>query len=87
MIPILYERGETAFTSNGLGRLPDCGMCQVTEERNGIFEVQFTYPVTGHNYAAIQEGRIIFCTHDESGVAQPFDIYARTQPIDGVVTF
>ena len=87
MIPILYERGETAFTSNGLGRLPDCGMCQVTEERNGIFEVQFTYPVTGHNYASIQEGRIILCTHDESGVAQPFDIYARTQPIDGVVTF
>lgn len=87
MIPILYERGETAFTSNGLGRLPDCGMCQVTEERNGIFEVQFTYPVTGHNYENIREGRIIFCTHDESGVAQPFDIYARTQPIDGVVTF
>jgi len=87
MIPILYERGETAFTSNGLGRLPDCGMCQVTEERNGIFEVQFTYPVTGHNYENIREGRIILCTHDESGVAQPFDIYARTQPIDGVVTF
>ena len=87
MIPILYERGETAFTSNGLGRLPDCGMCQVTEERNGIFEVQFTYPVTGHNYANIQEGRIIFVTHDESGVAQPFDIYARSEPIDGVVTF
>ena len=87
MIPILFERGETAFTSNGLGRLPDCGMCQVTEERNGIFEVQFTYPVTGHNYENIREGRIILCTHDESGVAQPFDIYARTQPIDGVVTF
>jgi len=87
MIPILYERGETEFRSNGLGRLPDCGMCQVTEERNGIFEVQFTYPVTGHNYANIQEGRIIFVTHDESGVAQPFDIYARSEPIDGVVTF
>lgn len=87
MIPILFEKGETEFRSNGLGRLPDCGMCQVTEERNGIFEVQFTYPVTGHNYANIQEGRIIFVTHDESGVAQPFDIYARSEPIDGVVTF
>lgn len=87
MIPILYEKGETEFRSNGLGRLPDCGMCQVTEERNGIFECQFTYPVTGHNYARIREGRIIFCTHDESGVGQPFDIYARSEPIDGVVTF
>ena len=51
MIPILYERGETAFMSNGLGRLPDCGMCQVTEERNGIFEVQ-TYSHTAKSSGA-----------------------------------
>ena len=87
MIPILYEATETAFTSNGVCRLPDCGICQVTEERNGVFECMFTYPITGAHYADIREGRIIFCTHDESGRAQPFDIYARSEPIDGVVTF
>lgn len=87
MIPILYEATETAFTSNGVCRLPDCGMCQVTEERNGVYECTFTYPTSGAHYGDIKEGRIIFCTHDETGRAQPFDIYARSEPIDGVVTF
>lgn len=87
MIPILYEKTERSFASNGICRLPDCGMCQVTEERNGVYECQFTYPVTGRHYAEITEGRIIYCTHDETGDAQPFDIYARTEPIEGVVTF
>ena len=35
----------------------------------------------------IQIGRIISCTHDEQGDAQPFDIYAKSEPINGVVTF
>lgn len=87
MTPILYEASETAFTSNGVCRLPDCGICQVTEERNGVFECMFTYPISGTHYNEIREGRIIFCTHDESGRAQPFDIYAHSEPIDGVVTF
>lgn len=87
MIPILYEATETAFTSNGVCRLSDCGICQVTEERNGVYECMFTYPISGKHYDDIQEGRIIFCTHDETGRAQPFDIYARSEPIDGVVTF
>ena len=87
MIPILYEKTETAFTSNGLGRLSDCIRCIATEERNGIFEVEFDYPVTGVLFSEIQEGRIIACTHDEQGDIQPFDIYRRTEPINGVVTF
>lgn len=87
MIPILYEKTETAFTSNGLGRLSDCIRCIATEERNGIFEVEFDYPVTGVLFSEIQEGRIIACPHDEQGDIQPFDIYRRTEPINGVVTF
>ena len=87
MIPILYEKDETAFTSNGLGRLRDCISCVVTEERNGIYECDFEYPLTGAHYDEIQVGRIIGVTHDESGDVQPFDIVSLTRPIDGVVTF
>ena len=87
MIPILYEKTETAFSSNGLGRLSDCIRCSVTEERNGIYECEFDYPVTGVLFSEIQEGRIIACTHDEQGDIQPFDIYRHTEPINGVVTF
>ncbi len=87
MIPILYEKTETAFISNGLGRLRDCISCIVTEERNGIYECDFEYPVDGANYNLIQIGRIVGVTHDETGDIQPFDIVGFDKPIDGVVTF
>lgn len=87
MIPILYEKDETAFLDNGLGRLRDCISCVVTEERNGIYECDFEYPVTGQNYDKIQIGRIVGVTHDDSGDVQPFDIVGHEEPINGVVTF
>lgn len=87
MIPILYESTETAFTSNGLGRLSDCASCLVTEERNGVFEVEFEYPITGIHYNEIIEGRIILVDHDEQKDAQPFVIYRRSAPINGLVVF
>lgn len=87
MIPILYDKTETAFTSNGLGRLASCTRCIVTEERNGIYECEFDFPISDPKYSLIQEGQIIAVTHDDNGDIQPFDIYHRTAPIDGVVTF
>ena len=87
MIPILYEKDETLFASNGLGRLRDCISCTVTEERNGIYECDFEYPISGANFDLIQLGRIVGVTHDDSGDIQPFDIVGYERPIDGVVTF
>ena len=87
MIPILYEKDETLFASNGLGRLRDCISCQVTEERNGIYECDFEYPINGQNYEKITLGRIVAVEHDDSGDVQPFDIVSYERPIDGVVTF
>lgn len=87
MIPILYDKTETTFTSNGLGRLTDCLRCIVTEERNGIYECEFDYPISGPKYDQIKEGQIIAVTHDDNGDIQPFDIYHRTAPINGIVTF
>lgn len=87
MIPILYNNTETEFDSNGLGRLRDCIECKVTEERNGIYEVEFQYPVDGANYDKIQLGRIIAVEHDYTNDVQPFDIVSCSKPINGVVTF
>lgn len=87
MIPILFEKTETAFDSNGLGRLRDCISCVVTEERNGIYECDFEYPIDGVNYDRIQLGRIIGVEHDESSDIQPFDIVGYSRPINGIVTF
>lgn len=87
MIPILFERNETAFNNNGLCRLRDCIDARVSEERNSIYELDFDYPVNGANYEQIQCGRIVGATHDEDGDVQPFEIVSVTRPINGIVSF
>lgn len=99
MIPILYSGSETSFTSNGLGRLTDIIECTCTEERNGIYEVEFTYPVTGKFYQQMvnmveahatgnwNNCGVIGCIHDDRHDIQPFDLYSVSSPIDGVATF
>lgn len=87
MIPIIYESSETGFASNGLGRLRDCINCVVTEERNGIYECDFDYPIDGANFDLIQCGRIIGVRHDDSDDIQPFDIVSYSKPISGIVSF
>lgn len=87
MIPILFDTGTAAFDNNGLGRLRDCISCTVTEERNGIYECDFEYPVGGQNYDLIKCGRIIGVTHNDTDDIQPFDIVSYTRPINGIVTF
>ena len=87
MIPILYGELEKTFTTNGIGRLTDCISAVVTEERNGIFELEFQYPITGKWYSSIKEGMIVSVIHDDRKTRQPFIIYRRSAPIDGIVTF
>lgn len=87
MIPILYENNETAFTSNGLGRLRDTISAVVTEERNGVYTLDFEYPITGAHFDEITIGRVVAVTHDETGGVEPFDIVGYERPIGGVVTF
>lgn len=87
MIPILFDYSDTSWTSNGRGRLSDCISCTVTEERNGVYECEFKYPITGAHYDEILEGRVIGVIHDDTKTMEPFDIYARSAEIDGVVTF
>lgn len=47
----------------------------------------FEYPMTGVRFSEIQEGRLVYVTHDETGDKQAFEIYRRSAPISGVVTF
>lgn len=86
MIPVLYESTETAFTSNGLGGLPDAIECTVKEQRNGVYELEMIYPVSGLHYDLLQLGRIICVTHDDTKDRQPFDIYKISKVLDGKVS-
>jgi len=86
MIPILYGQTETAFSTNGIGRLADAISCVVTEERNGIFELSMQYPVNGIHYGDIAEERIIFAQPRPGASGQAFRIYKVSRPINGIIT-
>lgn len=86
MIPILYEGTEKRFLTNGLGRLADAISCKVTEERNGSFELEMTYPITGAHYSDIKEDKIIFAKTSDLDNNQAFIIYKISKPLNGVVT-
>lgn len=77
MIPILYPKGakKADANSNGLGFLAECIKCEVTEERNGVYEASLQYPMSGALFAKIEEGCIIKIQANDGGTPQLFRIY------------
>ncbi len=86
MKPVLYPSQETAFGSNGLGILTDAASCVITEERNGAFELEMTYPVSGIHYKEIAPRCIILAKPNPVDDPQPFRVYRITKPMGGLVT-
>ena len=87
MIPILYNAKETDFNNNGIGRLTDCITCNVTEERNGSFECEFSYPITGQFYEELSLDRIVKVKANEMSDLQLFRIYRIAKPINGICKY
>ena len=85
MKPIIFPPNETAFQTNGLGRI-DPIKCIVTEERNGQFELETVVSIDDPHFSDLEEGVILYCRHDDTSDKQPFEIYKITRPINGKVT-
>ena len=86
MIPVLFKANAVDFSTYGIGVLADCISCEVTEERNGTYELVLQYPVTGRNYGELSSERIIKAKPNDTADDQAFRIYRITTPIDSVVT-
>lgn len=86
MKPILYGPNETGFTTNGIGILGDCASCVVTEERNGIYDLEMQYPVSGIHYKDIKLRSLLLAKPNPTTDPQPFRVYEITRPINGLVT-
>lgn len=84
--PILYSSVETDFSHNGLGILNDCVSCVVTEEANGIFELEMEYPMDGIHYEDILNRSIIKAKPDQFREPQLFRIYHKSKPLSGIVS-
>ena len=57
--PILYKADETNFDHLGVSVLSDASKCYVTRERNGLYILEFKYPVNGKDVDKIKEGMIV----------------------------
>lgn len=62
-----YYDGTTGLSGNGIGVLPDALTCTVTEERNGAYELEMTYPITGQHYSAIALRGLIYAKPNPYG--------------------
>lgn len=86
MKPILFPKTATTFETQGLGVLADATSCKVTEERNGTYELEMEYPITGQHYSDIGDDCILYAIPSPYRGPQPFRIYRTSKPIDGIVT-
>lgn len=93
MIPVLLEGSATRKNLQAVSQLVDCTSCKTSEELNGAYECEFTYPVDGVNYeyitenkflAVISPSKTILATEDEM---QYYQICERSEPLHGETTF
>lgn len=82
MIPVLYEKGTTSFSTLGLGFLPSWikDTPEVHEERNGEFFLQGKLPTGGLHVGQLAEERIILCAPAPGKDMQPFQISKIYKP-------
>ena len=85
MTPRLYD-GSTGFNGNGIGALPDCVSCTVTEQRNGSFELALEYPVDGLHYESLRQRALVRAKPNPFAEEQYFRIYKISRPMNGIVT-
>ena len=85
MRPILFSETATTFTTNGIGRL-DCISCKVTEERNGMYELEAVIAEGSQHYSDLAMSKIIVVMPYDGGTLQAFRIYKITKPINGKST-
>ena len=57
--PILYKANETNFEHLGVSVLSDASKCHVSREKNGVYILEFEYPVNGKDVDKIKEGMYI----------------------------
>lgn len=79
MIPVLFEKNEEGFTTNGICHLADSTYCRTHEGLNDIYELIMEYPATAQNVDEIKEGRIVLAKANDSAGEQPFRIYKVTE--------
>lgn len=81
----LFPADATTFTTQGLGVL-NAIHCPVTEERNGVYELELQIAFVDRHYSDIALGRLILSKPNPYEDPEPFRIYQISRPMNGIVT-
>lgn len=83
----IFDAAARDFTGYGIGPLPDAVTALVTEERNGAFDLEMEYPLSGIGVDKLEPGRILFCkARPGDTTGEPFRIYKTETRLVGMVT-
>lgn len=76
---ILYDSRTTNFNNNGIGILADAITCEITEELNGVYELELKYPIDEKGrWKYLIEGNII------KADGQLFRIYRKNKSMSSI---
>lgn len=81
----LFPADATTFTTQGLGVL-NAIRCPVTEERNGVYELELQIAFVDRHYPDLALGCLILSKPNPYEDAEPFRIYQISRPMNGIVT-
>lgn len=82
MTPILLK----ADAKTKIGWLSECTACEVTEERNGVYELELVYPIGATHANDIVTDCYIKAKPNQTSANQLFHIYKVSKPINGEFT-
>ena len=82
----LFEDNETNFNHLGICSLNEYISCVVTEELNGMYELEMEYHMDSKAFDNLKIRRIIYCKPNPYSTPQPFRIYAISTPLNRIVT-
>lgn len=74
MYPTIHDSTGNNLDTQGFGALADCISCEVTEELNGAFTLELTYPLNGLHSEYLTVGNIIMVKPSHDQTRQPFRI-------------
>jgi phage minor structural protein len=80
MIPKLYAPDGTTF----LATLADTTVCEVTEERNGIYELYLEIPTASAQFPLVENDRFIKAKPSDVGDDQLFRVYSVEKSMRGM---
>lgn len=79
MKPIIQSKNDISESHNGLGFLNDCISCVVSEELNGMMELELVYPIEGVLSEHLINENVLKVKANEEQAPQLFRIYNITK--------